>query len=303
MTRPSSRADDDPIVGPVLARIRADREAAASWQTARLLVRIERHLLDRGATIETLKTEAGVRGPTTNAEFQRDTGLTPGRYFIDCRMRIAAGLLRTSVLAIQEIADYVGYGTPQGFSRAYKRWSGETPRTYRDRRAASVRTPFPKPAPIRDGAAPDEVRTAAALVHAVQVEYRRADDPPPPEPPVEVVDAGRYMRFRARELWRRIRDLPFETQLDEVRHRVRFTSPELFELLLAKSREASDPRSGVERARLALASLDASADFLDDRLLETLRERAGERLENASQTENSRVFPIREQNDLAETFR
>lgn len=49
----------------------------------------------------------------------------------ECRFRIAGALLRETDLSVQEIAARVGYSTAGAFARAFSRWAGQPPRTFR----------------------------------------------------------------------------------------------------------------------------------------------------------------------------
>lgn len=47
------------------------------------------------------------------------------------RFEVACLLLRSTDLPVQAIAGILGYSAPSGFSRAFRRWAGMTPRAYR----------------------------------------------------------------------------------------------------------------------------------------------------------------------------
>jgi len=49
----------------------------------------------------------------------------------DSRFRTAAALLSGSETSIADIARRLGYSTPSGFSRAFAKWAGCTPRAFR----------------------------------------------------------------------------------------------------------------------------------------------------------------------------
>jgi len=53
------------------------------------------------------------------------------------RLEEAKKQLRSTDLDIQAIAEYLGYIAPANFTRAFKRWTSETPSAYRVRKAAS----------------------------------------------------------------------------------------------------------------------------------------------------------------------
>jgi len=59
------------------------------------------------------------------------TGQPPLAYLTWWRMTIAARMLRTSGLPLQEIAGRVGYGTEFAFSKAFKRELGVSPSRFR----------------------------------------------------------------------------------------------------------------------------------------------------------------------------
>ena len=47
------------------------------------------------------------------------------------RHRTAVTLLRNKSLRVQEVAKRLGYSHPSNFERAFKRWTGHPPRTYK----------------------------------------------------------------------------------------------------------------------------------------------------------------------------
>ena len=51
----------------------------------------------------------------------------------ECRRRDAQHLLSHSTLSVQAIAARLGYQNPANFSRAFSRWTGESPRAARQR--------------------------------------------------------------------------------------------------------------------------------------------------------------------------
>lgn len=66
--------------------------------------------------------------------FAAMTGQPPLTYLTWWRMTLAARLLRTSSLPVQEIAGRVGYGTEFAFSKAFKRELGISPSRFRSSR-------------------------------------------------------------------------------------------------------------------------------------------------------------------------
>ena len=69
---------------------------------------------------------------TLNAEFRAATGMTIRAYTISMRMKMAAGMLRDTVLPVAEIMNRVGYENPSHFTRAFRDTIGTSPREYRN---------------------------------------------------------------------------------------------------------------------------------------------------------------------------
>jgi AraC family transcriptional regulator len=74
--------------------------------------------------------------------FQAITGETVLRYIQRHRLELAARLLCQSSKTIIDIALTVGYQTPAAFNKAFKKWTGETPTGFRERRASSPSSSF-----------------------------------------------------------------------------------------------------------------------------------------------------------------
>jgi len=73
-----------------------------------------------------------------------ESGTTYGEVVRDVRHELAVIYLSSSILSVAEIACLLGFSEPGAFHRAFKRWLGCTPATYRaerDERAASVSAP------------------------------------------------------------------------------------------------------------------------------------------------------------------
>ena len=66
--------------------------------------------------------------------FKESAGIPIGGYIQNYRINRAMALLRTSDLSIAEVAEEAGFGSPQAFSRIFKKTTGQTPRAYRLRR-------------------------------------------------------------------------------------------------------------------------------------------------------------------------
>jgi AraC-like DNA-binding protein len=73
----------------------------------------------------------GLSVPHLNRLWRTHHGMAPGRYVIHHRIRRAVELLRESDLAIQEIADALGYADVFFFHRQFRKFAGATPREVR----------------------------------------------------------------------------------------------------------------------------------------------------------------------------
>ena len=70
--------------------------------------------------------------PRYNAKFKALMGVSPSRYILQLRMGEACDLLRNTDFSIKEIASMCGYRDPYFFSRAFKEYTGKSPRAYRN---------------------------------------------------------------------------------------------------------------------------------------------------------------------------
>ncbi|MGN1205354.1 MAG: AraC family transcriptional regulator [Eubacterium sp.] len=64
--------------------------------------------------------------------FKNKMNLSPHEYLIDYRMNLAKNLLTTTKMPINQIASEVGYEDPLSFSKAFKLFTGVSPKTYRE---------------------------------------------------------------------------------------------------------------------------------------------------------------------------
>jgi AraC family transcriptional regulator, alkane utilization regulator len=86
-------------------------------------------------TVEELGREAGISRSALAERFAALIGESPIRYLASWRMQLAKQMLRETALGISAIAAQVGYESEPAFNRAFKRFVGEPPATWRDRRA------------------------------------------------------------------------------------------------------------------------------------------------------------------------
>ncbi len=111
-------------------RIRRDR-ANAPQRLKPLLAYIEEHLFDPSLDVNQLKRNCGVRDNSVPIQFHSAVGRPPHGYIEDRRLETACRLLGESPMKIWQISEVLGYSSIQVFSRAFSRWSGQRPTTYR----------------------------------------------------------------------------------------------------------------------------------------------------------------------------
>ena len=87
----------------------------------------------RDWTVEELARHAGVSRSGFAARFAALIGRTPIRYLTEWRMKLAQGLLRNATLNMKQVAARVGYDSEFAFNRAFKRYAGAPPATWRKR--------------------------------------------------------------------------------------------------------------------------------------------------------------------------
>lgn len=66
--------------------------------------------------------------------FKAAAGIPLGGYIQNYRLNRAMALLRNTELTIADVAEEAGFGSPQAFSRIFKKEIGQTPRSYRKQR-------------------------------------------------------------------------------------------------------------------------------------------------------------------------
>lgn len=88
-------------------------------------------------TLSAVASEIGL-GPRTLQRRLSESGQSFQRIVDLARKELALKLLRETEICLAEIAFLTGFSEQSGFTRAFKRWAGQTPRSYR-LEASSVR--------------------------------------------------------------------------------------------------------------------------------------------------------------------
>jgi AraC-like DNA-binding protein len=87
-------------------------------------------------TVAGLAQAVGMSRSAFASLFTRLVGEPPLHYVARWRMLKAAQLLKEDKQTLAEVANAVGYESEAAFSKAFKRWSGQAPGSYRrDRRS------------------------------------------------------------------------------------------------------------------------------------------------------------------------
>jgi AraC family transcriptional regulator, transcriptional activator of pobA len=124
------------IMVDVLRSVRADGAGAARPGSDESLVAHLRRVVEarfrEGLTIADYAGTLGVTVPRLRRAC-RSAMLSPGRIVQERRLIEAKRLLLTSTMSIAEVGDAVGLSDPAYFSRAFGRWVGEPPSSFRSR--------------------------------------------------------------------------------------------------------------------------------------------------------------------------
>lgn len=102
----------DPVLTRALAAIHG--APAASW------------------TVPEIGRAAGVSASGLTQRFREVLRVSPSRYLANWRMHLASGLLQSGELSVAEVAERVGYGSVEAFSRTFKQRLGLPPGRWRD---------------------------------------------------------------------------------------------------------------------------------------------------------------------------
>lgn len=106
-------AINDPVVGRALALLHA--EPARHW------------------SVEELACRAATSRSVLDERFRKRLGQSPMRYLAEWRIQLAAGLMKDSSVKLAAVAERVGYGSEEAFSRAFQRHLGTSPAQWRRR--------------------------------------------------------------------------------------------------------------------------------------------------------------------------
>ncbi len=84
-----------------------------------------------GWTVDELAQTVGLARSTLAQRFREIMGESPMRYLAGWRMQVAQHLLRQTNLTMRAVAEQTGYDSEAAFSRAFKRYCGQSPTIWR----------------------------------------------------------------------------------------------------------------------------------------------------------------------------
>lgn len=114
------------LIDPEMLRERLtdNRPTAVEW--------MERHACEAN-TIENLSKEMNCSRRSLERFFQENTGMSPAKYRLQCRLARAKELLRLSGKSVVEISADCGFGDQSHFTKVFKDEVGITPSAWRKR--------------------------------------------------------------------------------------------------------------------------------------------------------------------------
>lgn len=98
--------------------------------------------LGHGWTLEDLGRQVGLSRSALAERFRSAMGDTPLNHLRTLRMQKAMQLLSETRQTLEQVAQSVGYQDAFGFSKVFKRTTGQAPRQFREQDAADRQTPY-----------------------------------------------------------------------------------------------------------------------------------------------------------------
>ena len=91
---------------------------------------LEKHLAQQ-VSLEEMAQASGLSKFHFAKKFQKQTGISPVRYFLELKIKHACELIDRTQLPIKQISSQLGYDDPYYFSRLFKKIMGLSPKQYR----------------------------------------------------------------------------------------------------------------------------------------------------------------------------
>jgi len=89
-------------------------------------VRLMEKYIEQPLPVAAIAKRVGVSSNTLESVFKKNVGMTPGRFYLNLRLKAANRLVQDSNLSLREIAVRSGFNSLSAFSRAYGRGFGKS---------------------------------------------------------------------------------------------------------------------------------------------------------------------------------
>jgi len=122
---------------PESRRSRASTQGGLPAYKLRQVIEFIHAHIDQPISLTQLASVAALSPFHFHREFKRSTGLTPGKYILEVRIKRAETLLSDTDLPLAQVAVQVGFADQSHFTVAFRRATSMTPRTYRNATAKS----------------------------------------------------------------------------------------------------------------------------------------------------------------------
>jgi AraC-like DNA-binding protein len=106
----------------------------ASWQQRRACEMMDAHL-DGAVPLRQLAAECGLSVSHFSRAFRGSVGVAPHQWLLRRRVEMAKDLMRTTRLALSEVAIASGFADQSHFTKTFTRWIGVSPSTWRRHQA------------------------------------------------------------------------------------------------------------------------------------------------------------------------
>lgn len=108
------------------------KQTTHSHEIINTLLYINEHCTEN-ISMKDLALHTGMSEKYFISKFNYNAGISPKQYQIKCRMQLAANMLINSSCTIAQISEYIGYPDQYSFSKAFHKYFGESPSSFRKR--------------------------------------------------------------------------------------------------------------------------------------------------------------------------
>jgi AraC family L-rhamnose operon regulatory protein RhaS len=143
---PDSRAVAETWLDALLLQVLRDHDhhtragqAGGVSDAIRSAVQWMNERVDEAYRLDDVAAHVGLGLSQFHARFERETGFSPGQYRTRLRIEKAKRHLRQGGWSVTELAHRLGFSTSQYFATTFKRYTGMTPRMYRERVSSAPR--------------------------------------------------------------------------------------------------------------------------------------------------------------------